>query len=324
MKALIYEGPRVMNMREADIPEPKADELLVRVAYAGICGSELGGYLGHNSLRKPPLIMGHEFTGIVERAGSRALDWQPGDRVVVNPLATCGECSYCLSQREQLCESRALLGAHRPGAFAEYIAVPAGNALRLPDSISLEDGVLTEPLACAAHIGRLLQWKPQDRLLIYGAGPIGLFVLAAARISGLQEIVIVDINEERLAIASAMGGQGAVAAEGEFDAAVDAVGASVTRQRCVEAVRSGGKVVFTGLHEADSLLPINDIIRREITCRGAFAYAPQDFTAALDWLEQGRVDLSSWMRVLPLEQGAAGFETLLGSPGGIAKILLKP
>ncbi len=324
MKALIYEGPRLMNMRDVDIPEPKPDELLIRVAYAGICGSELGGYLGHNSLRKPPLIMGHEFTGIVERVGNGVENWQHGDKVVVNPLVTCGECAYCLSQQEQLCERRALLGAHRPGAFAEYVVVPAGNVLQLPHSVSLEDGVLAEPLACAAHIGRLLQWKPHDRLLIYGAGPIGLFVLAAARISGLRDIVIVDINEERLAIAREMGGHGTVAAEGDYDLAVDAVGAAITRQRCVEAVKAGGKVVFTGLHEADTVLPINDMIRREITCQGAFAYGPQDFANALEWLEQGRVDLTSWMRVLPLKEGAAGFETLLGSPGGIAKILLKP
>jgi 2-desacetyl-2-hydroxyethyl bacteriochlorophyllide A dehydrogenase len=324
VRALVYEGPRVMNMREVEIPEPKADEVLVRVAYAGICGSELGGYLGHNSLRKPPLIMGHEFTGIVERAGRSAGHWKQGDRVVVNPLVTCGDCLNCMSQQEQLCGTRALLGAHRPGAFAEYVVVPASNVLQLPDSVTLVDGVLTEPLACAAHIGRLLNWSPQDRLLIYGAGPIGLFVLAAAHIHGLRKIVIVDINEERLEIAREMGGQGVVAAEGDYDVAVDAVGASITRQRCVEAVKAGGKVVFTGLHEADSVLPINDIIRREIMCRGAFAYAPQDFANALEWLEQGRVDMTSWMRVLPLEEGAAGFETLLGSPGGIAKILLKP
>ncbi|MHA6482789.1 zinc-dependent alcohol dehydrogenase [Paenibacillus sp. strain BS8-2] len=324
MRALVYEGPRVMNIRDTDIPELKENELLVRVAYAGICGSELGGYLGHNSLRKPPLIMGHEFTGVVERMGSAVNHWAQGDRVVVNPLVTCGQCVQCLSAREQLCEKRALLGAHRPGAFAEYVAVPASNVLRLPDSVSLEEGVLAEPLACAAHIGRLLQWQPQDRLLIYGAGPIGLFVLAAARIHGLKHIDIVDINADRLAIANALGGQGATTAEGDYDKAVDAVGATVTRKRCVEAVRAGGTVVFTGLHESDSEMPINDIIRREIVCMGAFAYAPQDFAVALEWLESGLLQMDQWTRILPLTEGASGFETLLGSPGGIAKILLKP
>lgn len=128
MKALVWEGPRIMNMREAPEPTAAEDEVVLRVAYAGICGSELSGYLGHNALRKPPLIMGHEFAGAIVELGGRALEINPalavGTRVTVNPLQYCGECIYCLKGVNQLCVSRKLIGAARPGAFAQFVSVP--------------------------------------------------------------------------------------------------------------------------------------------------------------------------------------------------------
>ncbi len=329
MKALVYEGPREMHVREVPVPELKPDEVLIRVKRAGICGSELGGYLGHNSLRKPPLIMGHEFSGVIEQVGEQANGFKTGDRVTANPLVTCGTCRYCRNGASQLCGSRQLLGAHRPGAFAQFVAVPARNVYRLKESISFEEGALAEPFACAIHVCRLLQLAPTDRLLIYGAGPIGLFALQAAKVYGIQEAVIVDLNEARLEIAKELGGMTA-ASLGElpeesrsgFDAAIDAVGAQATRQLSLAAVRAGGKVVFTGLHEADSTLPINDMIRSEMTVKGAFAYSQEDFETALLWIGQGRTNLLPWAETTPLRDGSSAFEKLIGGPGKIAKIFL--
>lgn len=330
MKALVYEGPRILNMRDVAIPQPAHDEVLVRVELAGICGSELGGYLGHNSLRKPPLIMGHEFSGTVESTGTKAARFRPGDRVTVNPLVTCGTCAYCAGGEAQLCGERSLLGAHRPGAFAQYVAVPERNLHLLPENVSFEEGAFAEPFACAIHICRLLALGSADRLIIYGAGPIGLFALQAASVFGVRDIVIVDLNEARLEIAGELGGI-AVKNPGEspllppdgFDAAIDAVGAGITRQKCVQAVKRGGRVIFTGLHEAESALPINDMIRAEVMTKGAFAYSPADFASALEWIAQGKVNLLPWTVTRPLEEGADCFEKLIGGPGKIAKYLLK-
>ncbi|QJD88023.1 galactitol-1-phosphate 5-dehydrogenase [Cohnella herbarum] len=324
MKALVYEGPRTMNMREVPRPEVKPDEILIRVKRAGICGSELSGYLGHNSLRKPPLIMGHEFAGVIEQIGEHVSGFQPGDRVTANPLITCGTCGYCRNGQSQLCAARNLLGAHRPGAFAEYVAVPARNAYRLEDRLSFEEGALAEPFACAIHICRLLQLKPTDRILIYGAGPIGIFTLLAAKEYGIRDAVIVDLNEARLEIARELGG---IAVKdlpdgNGFDAVIDAVGAEVTRQNSVKATRAGGKVVFTGLHEADSKLPINDMIRNEISTKGAFAYSQEDFETAILWIGQGRIDILPWVETAPIVDGGACFERLIGGPGKVAKIFL--
>lgn len=330
MKALVYEGPRLLHMRDVPIPEAHPGEAVIRVELAGICGSELGGYLGHNSLRKPPLVMGHEFAGVIERCGPEAARFRPGDRVTVNPLVTCGECSYCKSGSSQLCTERSLLGAHRPGAFAEYVAVPDRNIHRLPDHVTFEEGAFAEPFACAIHICRLLALSPSDRLIVYGAGPIGLFALQAAHVFGVKNVVVVDLNESRLEIARELGGIGITDPElveppknGGYDAAIDAVGAGVTRRKCVEAVRRGGRVVFTGLHEAESALPINDMIRGEVATVGAFAYSTEDFATALEWIDQGKVNLSPWTVTRPLDEGADCFEKLIGGPGKIAKYLLR-
>lgn len=327
MQALVYEGPRTMNMREVPVPQLQPNEVLVRVVLAGICGSELGGYLGHNSLRKPPLIMGHEFAGVIEQVGEQAGDWQIGDRVTANPLVTCGTCRYCVNGESQLCRARSLLGAHRPGAFAQYVAVPARNVYRLKSHVSFEEGALTEPFACAVHVCKLLELSPDDRVLIYGAGPIGLFVLQAAQVYGVREIVVADLNEARLEIVRELGGVAVKSVEelsepGGFDAVIDAVGAEITRQKSVAAVCAGGSVIFTGLHEADSKLPINDIIRNEVNMKGAFAYANEDFVTALQWIEQGKIRMLPWAESAPVQEGGACFEKLISGPGKLAKIFL--
>lgn len=335
MKALVYEGPRIMNMREVEVPVPGKGELLIKVEAAGICGSELGGYLGHNSLRKPPLVMGHEFTGTVAVVGEgKRPIFRAGDRVTVNPLVSCMHCDRCREGEAHLCSGRKLLGAGIPGAYAEYVLVPARNTYPLPDEVSFIEGAFTEPFACAIHVCRLLNLKPQDRLLIVGAGPIGLFTLQAALGYGLHHIAVLDINEARLEIAKELGAVTATRLENLradfvnseqplFDAAVDAVGMTVTRNQCMNAVRAGGKVVFSGLHEADSSLPINYAIRNELILMGAFAYSPEDFELALQWVTRQRVNLLPWTEIAPLSEGAACFAKLLDHPGKVAKIMLQ-
>ncbi len=324
MKALVYEGPRLMVMRDEPTPTIGQDEVLIRVKRAGICGSELGGYLGHNSLRKPPLIMGHEFSGVIEQVGSNVQGLEAGERVTANPLITCGTCRYCRNGQAQICTNRSLLGAHKPGAFAELIAVPAKNVYRLEDQTSFEEGTLVEPFACAVHICRLLELHPADKLLIYGAGPIGLLAMQAAKIHGLRNIVVVDLNEDRLEIVKELGEIGVTRIDdtAEFDAVIDAVGAGITRTNSIKAVRPGGKVVFTGLHEGESTLPINDMIRSETKTIGAFGYSQDDFETALHWIGEGRVNMLPWLENVPLSEGGPAFEKLIAGPGKVAKIIL--
>jgi 2-desacetyl-2-hydroxyethyl bacteriochlorophyllide A dehydrogenase len=327
MKALVYEGPSSMQIREIDMPIPRPDEVIIRIERVGICGSELSGYLGHNSLRKPPLVMGHEFSGTIEVAGSGSIRFRQGDRVTANPLVSCGHCQACTTGAAQLCSERKLIGAHLPGAFAEYVAIAEKNVYPLKDHVSFDEGAFTEPCACAAHICKLLKLLPTDKLLIMGAGPIGLIALQSAQLHGLHDIVLIDINEDRLQIATELGAVTATNLDllkdnAKFDAALDAVGLELTRKTCIQSVKPGGRVVFTGLHEEESNLPINLLIRNEIQVMGAFAYHSDDFETALQWISEGRISLSPWTIFAPLEEGRACFQTLISNPGSIAKILL--
>ncbi|WP_127585288.1 zinc-dependent alcohol dehydrogenase [Paenibacillus koleovorans] len=343
MKALVYEGPRQMNVREVELPVPQDDEVLIRVAYSGICGSELSGYLGHNSLRRPPLIFGHEFAGVVEHVGPAAAAAFPqlgrGTRVTANPLVTCGHCAACVRGKQQLCASRKLLSASLPGSNAEFVAAPARCVYALPANVTLEQGTFVEPFACGVRAAELAEAKPGQSALVIGLGPIGLFALQALQAYGVSRIVAVDRNPQRLDMAAELGaipldpsatpdvlqevlrltgGTGA-------DIAIDAVGASTTRTQCIESVAFGGRVIFTGLHEADSSLPVNHIVRREIACIGAFAYSTANFRTALDWIAEGRVRLDeSWIVKAPLEEASHWYEALLGNPGKVAKVLLHP
>lgn len=331
MKALVYEGPRQMNMREVERPEPEPGEVLIRVGETGICGSELSGYLGQNSLRQPPLVMGHEFSGTVADVGGTAAHLEVGDRVTANPLVSCRKCMYCKSGQANLCAGRKLIGAHRPGAYAEYVTVPEENVYVLPENLSFSEGALSEPFACAVHVCRLVNVSPADRMLIVGAGPIGLLTLRTAIIFGLNEIVVMDLNEERLGIARELGGVAIRSLEelsgdsttSSFDVAVDAVGADITRQQCIEATKPGGRVVFSGLHKAESTLPVNLTVRNELHLQGSFGYTPVDFELALQWLSEGRVDLTPWIMHASLVEGGACFEKLLTDPGKVAKILFE-
>lgn len=331
MDALVYEGPKELNMRRVPAPQPAGEEVLIRVSRVGICGSELSGYLGHNSLRVPPLIMGHEFAGVVTQAGASVSSLKAGDRVTVNPLVACGHCRWCKEEAPQLCADRRIIGAHRPGAFAEYVTAPAANVFALPDHVTMEQGAWTEPLACAVHIGRLAQWQAGGKALVFGAGPIGVLAMLAAKISGVTDIVVMDLDRHRLGAVHAFGGTAvtdvndlrAVAAADGFDVVVDAVGADATRQQAIAFARRGGKIVFTGLHEAASPLPINDAIRNEITMHGAFCYSAADFRTALDWLSEGRIDLRDYTQLYPLSEGKACFDQLLTGPNHATKMILK-
>jgi threonine dehydrogenase-like Zn-dependent dehydrogenase len=330
MKALVYEGPRMMNVREVPVPAAGVGEVMIRVEIAGICGSELNGYLGHNALRKPPLVMGHEFAGTVIVAGEGANKFESGNRVTANPLVSCGSCQACQSGTANLCPERYLIGAGRPGAFAEYVVVPEKNVYALPDSLSFIDGALVEPFACAVRVCHLASAHPKDRMLIMGAGPIGLFVLETSKIYGMTDVVVMDINEERLAIVKELGGIGVLSTEeltaaapaGGFEKVVDAVGLDITRQQCIQYAKPGGSVVFSGLHVPDSIIPINLAIRNEIKMFGSFGYTPNEFEMALNWLAEGKANLKPWLSLKLLENGQDCFEKLLNNPGKLAKIML--
>jgi threonine dehydrogenase-like Zn-dependent dehydrogenase len=269
MPSLVWEAPRRMTLQQAPLPVLQPEDVLIRVAYAGICGSELSGYLGHNALRVPPLVMGHEFSGEIAALGEQALTHNPrlklGQRVTANPMIYCGKCDYCQSGDTHLCSSRRLVGAHRPGAFAGYTTVPAWMVIPLPDGVDLRKAALTEPVAVSVRIAAAAGNVQGETMLITGAGTVGILTLQLLQQNGAARIFITDTDPDRLAVAASLGGEALNPLEADVAqavraatggkgaaAAVDAVGKAVTRDQCVKSVRPGGSVILSGLHEETS------------------------------------------------------------------------
>jgi threonine dehydrogenase-like Zn-dependent dehydrogenase len=255
--------------------------------------------------------------------------------VTVNPLIYCGRCRYCLDGRHNLCASRALLGAHRPGSYADMVTVPAHMVVPIPDTMTMERAALTEPLACSIRAVRVGGCTTRDCVLVIGLGPIGLLAILAAKAAGAATLIASDTDADRRAMGEAVGAtvlnpltDDVAARVGELtggfgaDLVIDAVGMPATRRQALLAVAPGGRVVFVGLHEDETELMINAVIRREIHMVGSFSYTPSDFAEALEWLAADRVQIDPWMIKAPLEEGQACYERLLSKPGPVSKILL--
>jgi 2-desacetyl-2-hydroxyethyl bacteriochlorophyllide A dehydrogenase len=336
MRALIYEAPRVMNLREQDRPEPAAGQVMLQVAYSGICGSELSGYLGTNSLRKPPLIFGHEISGVIAELGPEADGPAAGSRVVVNPLFSCGNCRYCVTGRHQLCPGRLLLGAHLPGGNAEFVCAPAAALEPVPETMTLRDAAMAEPAACAVHAVAMSEITASDSALVLGAGPIGLFLVQVLRAHGVRQVLVADRSAPRCQLAAAYGATVIGAGDDELlagvrahtdgagvDVAFDAAGAVQARRNCAAATASGGRVMLVGLHSDETSLAINHLIRSEIALFGVFAYPRAAFRTALAWLAEGRLGLVDGVVEADLADGPGWYQRLVdGDPS--SKVLLVP
>lgn len=337
MRTLVYVRPGGMELQEAAMPTPRPTEVLVKVEASGVCGSDLHGYLGKSRNRKAPLVMGHEFAGVVTSVGDTVRDLAPGTAVTVYPLITCGQCPACRRGESSQCPSRQVIGIHRPGGFAEFVAVPRASVVPLPPAFSVFTASLAEPLANAVHIFNRSVHGLVRRVAIFGAGTQGLMALHLARLLSPVVLVSVDIVPARLALARRLGATAAFNARTEdvvarirestdgegVDLAIEAAGSVATRQAAVASVRTGGTVALLGLGEEMTPLDAVDIVNREVTIRGSYAYTYDDFVRAVELLGTGLVQ-GGWARPYPLEAGPAVFERLTTDPGDLIKAVLTP
>ncbi|MCS7264291.1 MAG: galactitol-1-phosphate 5-dehydrogenase [Armatimonadetes bacterium] len=338
MKAILYSDWEKLELVDLPEPKPSAGEVLIKVGHVGICGSEIECVVQKHPRRQPPLIMGHEFAGTVVELGEGVTKLKVGQQVAVNPIIGCWKCRWCQQGRPNLCERRKLLSMQLPGAFAEFVVAPAENCHPLLEGMTTREGAFVEPVANAVHALRLAQTVLPDRVIVFGAGPIGLVCAQVARAFGATFIAIVEVLQQRIEFAKQFADVvinpkvedlatrvKEVTENLGFDLALDAVGRSITRRLAVESVHPMGVVIWVGLHEDETTLPGMQIIYGEKVIKGSSAYTDADFATALKLVAAGKVKVNKMIHEFPLEQGVDVFWKLARSEAPeVVKALLRP
>lgn len=343
MKALVLKQYRQFAVEDFPVPALQPDEVLVRVRACGICGSDVHGMDGSSGRRIPPIIMGHEAAGEITEIGSAVTGWKKGERVTFDSTVSCGQCWYCWRGQVNLCENRRVLGVscgeyRLHGAFAEYVAVPARILYRLPDNLSFEQAAMAEAVSVAVHAVERAPLTWDASVAVVGTGMIGLLVVQALRAMGCGDIIAIDLDKEKLKLASKFGATHTIEA-GEpdlqqkvralttgrgVDAAFEAVGVGATVKTAIESVRKGGSVTLIGNLKPQVELPLQSVVTRELMLIGTCASAGE-YPACLDLIANGKINVTDFISATaPLEEGAQWFERLYSGEKGLMKVLLKP
>ena len=343
MKALVLKAYGQLALDEMPAPSFGPDEVLIAVKACGICGSDVHGMDGSTGRRLPPVVMGHEASGVIAKAGAAAADWKPGDRVTFDSTIYCGQCEFCRAGRINLCSNRRVLGVscdeyRHHGAFAEFVAVPQRILYRLPDALSFEHAALVEPLSVALHAVRRTPVSRGDAAVVIGCGIIGLMLVQALRVAGCEQIIAVDVAPDRLAVAAQIGAtatihSGNADALAEIlwltnkrgaDAAFEAVGVTATADLALRCVRKGGAVALVGNVAPKIEFPLQVAVTRELTVFGSCA-SSGEYPDCLKLLAEGAVRAEPLISaVAPLAEGAAWFDRLYRKEPGLLKVILTP
>ena len=321
-----------LEMVNMPLPEIGADDVLVRVRACGICGSDVHGMDGSTGRRIPPVVMGHEAAGLVERTGANVHDLKPGDRVTFDSTIYCGQCFYCGRGEVNLCENRQVLGVspgeyRRHGAFAEFVAVPRRIVYRLPDNLSFEQAALIEAASVAVHAVGLTPVRLGDRAVVVGSGMIGVLAVQALRAAGCTEVIAIDPIPSRLEMAKEMGATETHTSGAEIeDAAValECVGANESVQTAIASVRKGGAVTLVGNFAPKVELPLQAVVTRQIRLQGSCA-SSGEYPAVIELMSHGAIRVDRLISaVAPLAEGAEWFDKLYRHEGNLMKVILQP
>lgn len=304
MKAVLIRKPHDLEVVDKDTPSVKPGEALVRVHACGVCGTDIHIYEGTMPWARLPLIPGHELSGVVVEVGEAVQGLKPGDDVAVDPNMTCGTCRYCRRGRRNLCPNLEAIGVTTDGGFAEYVVAPATQLYKVPKGLSLEEAAFAEPVSCCVHGFTRLSLQPGDDVLIVGAGPIGLIHLQLAKRCGAGRVIVSDVNEKRLKLASQLGADLTVNPSEErlservrlfldgkgVEAAIDAAGGSTPLDLALSCLEPGGSLLVFGVAPENDLWRIKpyDLYRREFMITGSFIN-PYEMDRALNLLASGAV-----------------------------------
>lgn len=343
MNALLLTEYKKLVPRDMPKPEPGREDLLVRVAACGICGSDVHGFDGSTGRRIPPVVMGHEAAGVVEAAGRAVTGFREGDRVTFDSTISCGKCFFCRRGEINLCDNREVLGVscgdyRRHGAFAEYVSVPQHIAYKLPDALPFEHAAMIEAVSVAVHGVALTPVKLGDTAVVVGSGMIGLLVVQALRLAGCGAIVAVDLDNSKLALAKQLGADVAMnPREGDVAAgvreitggrgaavALEVVGATDPIATAIGSVRKGGAVTLIGNLSPKVEIPLQSVVTRQIRLMGSCA-SSGEYPACIELLARGAIRVEPLISATaPLAEGPIWFDRLYNKEPNLMKVILKP
>lgn len=313
MEAAVLRSLGAFHKELVEIPSITEDEVLIKVKYCGICGSDVPRSMTHGA-RKYPLILGHEFAGVVERTGSNVKHIKTGDRVVVAPLIPCNKCEYCLSGDFGLCEDYNIIGTGSHGGFAEYVKAPKNHVLQIADSVDFETAAGIEPATIAYHAVQKAAIQPGESVVVMGCGPIGQLTIQWARIFGAAKIIAVDIFEEKLLLAKELGATHTFNAKScnpmeeiikntglGADVAIETAGSSITQQQSILSAKKKGRVILLGITHVGIDLKektMDHIMRGELKIQGSWnsytaPYPGIAWKASLDFMAKGELTFKS-------------------------------
>ncbi len=332
MQALVYTDTQKLIFREEKNPELVNGESIIKVSASGICGSDMHAYHGKDNRRVPPLILGHEISGTIEKGKNS------GKKVVLNPLITCGLCDYCKRGKEHLCSKRIILGMNRPierqGGFAEYVSIPNKNIYELPKNLNINQAPIAEPFAVALHaveLGEKEFSRPIESIkaMVIGGGAIGLLCgLILSKIKNCKNITITEPNNKRLnetskyLEAKGLRPDSKSIESNYFDIIFDTVGLETTRMQAIKCIKPGGIIIHIGLTQPEGNFDFRKTTLQEITFIGTYCYTNKDFEKTLKILDSGKIGSLDWIEYRKLKDGASAFQQIHDGSCAAPKIIL--
>lgn len=318
--ARLVEIGKPLQLSEIERPSPGPGDVLVRIRAAGICHSDVHYRAGTSGVGPLPQTLGHEVAGVVEEVGEAVAGLRPGDRVCLHYLLSCGQCHFCRTGHEQFCPEGKMIGKHVDGGFAEYIAVPARNAVRLPAEVSFEHGaVLMCSSSTSFHALRKSRLQPGETAAVFGAGGLGMSAIQLARTMGALQVYAVDINDNKLALAESFGAVPVNARQGDpvetirsltggrgVDVAIEVIGLRQTMEQAVRCLAVLGRAALAGISdEPFEIDSYSDLLGREAEVIGCSDHTLHELEILVEYVRQGRLDLGHVVaRSVPLEAGA--------------------
>lgn len=321
MKAVRMIQPRQpLEMQEIPIPAVGARDVLVKVKAAGICHSDAHYRAGTSRVDPLPLTLGHEVAGVVEEIGAQVTGFKPGDRVCLHYLVTCGHCLYCNQGNEQFCTTGKMIGKYTDGGYAEYINIPERSVFLLPDEISFEHGaIMMCSSATSLHALNKARLQPGESVAVFGAGGLGVSAIQLAQACGAQQVFAVDIRDRKLEVARSLQATPINASLSDpvdeilrltngrgVDVAMELVGLPLTMKQATRSLAIKGRAALVGLSaESFAVAPYHELINKEAEIIGVSDHLAQELPRLIEWVRQGRLDLSGVVtKTVPLQAGA--------------------